>query len=113
MITCVMDSITNITLQNSLILEDAIYISFEIKNNKLYVEMDDPGDENFTTTLLKAVTKNKDNVFRYNGKEEVLYHSSFNPLILDYGIYIFVIKLSKKYLVNVNCDTNKLSIEIN
>lgn len=72
-------------LESSLILEDSLYMRFEIKDNELYFELDEPDDINLTFTI-----KNKS-----NSEEPKTLHQSVGTFTLDYGSYAFIFHTKK------------------
>ena len=89
----------NITSQ--IILETNLYMSFEIKNDKLCFELDEPEDKNLTITIVDV-----------NSKEGYTIQQDERIEPLDIGLYIFVFNTSKKTKLSVIFNDNKLSFEI-
>jgi hypothetical protein len=89
----------NITTQ--IILETNLYMSFEIKNDKLWFELDEPEDKDLTITLLDGNSKQK---YTIRQDEEI------EPL--DVGSYIFIFNTLQKTVLSVIFKDNKLAFEI-
>ena len=88
-------------ITTQIILETNLYMSFEIKDNKLCFELDKPENEELTITIYYVNSKIK-NIIRQD--EEV------EPL--DTGSYIFVFNTEQKTTLSVIFNDNKLAFEI-
>ena len=88
----------NITSQ--IILEENLFMSFEIKDDKLWFELDEPEDKNLTISIITVSSKQECTI----KQDEFI-----EPL--DVGSYIFVFNTQKKTSLSVIFKNNKLSFE--
>jgi hypothetical protein len=89
----------NITSQ--IILETNLYMSFEIKDDKLWFELDEPEDKDLTISIIN-----------YTSKEQYIIRQDEPVEPLDLGSYIFVFNTPKKTALSVIFKNNKLAFGI-
>ena len=90
-------------VETRIVLEE-LYMSFEMKDNKLYFELDEPDDKNLTFTI-----KNKFILEKPNGLPKTFDHSE-GSLYLDYGSYIFIFHTTKCKKISIEYYKNKFQI---
>ena len=88
----------NITSQ--IILEENLFMSFEIKDDKLWFELDEPDYKNLTISITFV---------DYEKKCTIKQDEYIEPL--GVGSYIFVFNTQKKTSLSVIFKNNKLSFE--
>jgi hypothetical protein len=88
-------------ITTQIILETNLYMSFEIKDNKLCFELDKPENEELTITIYFVDVKIK-TIIRQDEQIEPL----------DVGSYIFLFNTEQKTALSVIFNDNKLAFEI-
>ena len=89
----------NITTQ--IILETNLYMSFEIKDNKLCFELDQPENKELTITIYYVDLKIKTIIRQDEGLAP-----------FDTGSYIFLFNTEQKTALSIIFNDNKLAFEI-
>lgn len=88
-------------ISSQIILETNLFMSFAIKDDKLWFELDEPEDEELTISIIDTTTKQQ---YTIRQDEQV------EPL--DIGSYIFAFNTSKMTVLGVVFKNNKLSFSI-
>ena len=99
-----MDILSCITLENG------VDMTFTVKNNTLWFEMDEPKDKEMMVTIYEVLCDtHKDGLL---GQENVYHHSELDKKYLTPGTYIFRFSNDQYNKLTVIFNHNKLSFEV-
>ena len=85
-------------ISSQIILEENLYMSFEIKEGKLWFELDEPEDKNLTISIVD-----------YSSKEQYTIRQDEQVDPFDVGSYIFIFNTPKKTVLSVIFKNNKIA----
>ena len=92
-------------------LENSVKMTFEIKENKLWFEMDEPSDKEMMVTVYKVPLHASVNIQDKKGDETTFHQSALGEKhMLLPGTYIFTFSNDQYTQLSVVFENNKLSI---
>ena len=94
-------------IDTQVIIEDDIYLSFQVKGDYLLFEMDEPEDNNLTFLLQLLPSLSCP-----NGRQDTIHHSTLvTPLHMTHGTYIITFNTALKTKIKIEFQPKKLSVE--
>ena len=91
-------------------LDNGVNMTFEVKNNMLWIKMDEPTDKEMMVTIYEVLSNNTGQ--KTEGKETTYHHSELDKKHLFYGTYIFTFSNDKYIHLTVVFMFNKLIFEV-
>ena len=96
-------------IQSLITLENGVHMTFEVKHNRLWYEMDEPNDKDMMVTIYNASAL----IQMFDDKETTFHQSALRQKrVLLPGTYIFTFSNDQYTKLTVEFINNKLSCEV-